>query len=159
MTVVGLAACGDPAIKPPSGPTASPSVDSATQIMRRACATLPRTDTQARDVTFMQSAMIRQGAQLQRVSDDLTGAVPGGNLATDTQLAQANSRQLVDLVAQSNLCSPLKEKLLAGSRDLATADDALAQAAGSGGDVAGALQRAQSRYQVLQGLVQTLPTT
>ena len=124
--------------------------------MLRSCATTAKADIQARDVTFMQSSLLRQEAQLQRVADDISGAVPGGNLANDTQLAQVNARQLVDLVSQSTLCSPFKEKLLTAAKELSAADDALVQAV-SAGDVAGALQVAQAKFQALKAITQNPP--
>lgn len=153
----GLVACGQQVIQPPHGPQASAAPDRATAVINRTCARTPRSDIQALDVTFMHSSLLRQEAQLQRVSDDLTGAVPAGNIPTDTQLADANGRQLVDLVGQSTLCSPFKEKLVAASRELAAADDELAQSAG-GGDVAGALQTAQDKFQALKDITQNPPS-
>ncbi|GAC1580099.1 MAG: hypothetical protein NVS3B24_14750 [Candidatus Dormibacteria bacterium] len=153
---VALTACGPAAIKAPTGPGASATPDAATAVMRRACSTVPRSDAQARDVTFIQSSLLRQESQLQRVADDLSGAVPGGNLGTDTQLPQANAKDLVSLVEQSTLCSPYKEKLLAAARDLATADDALARAAG-GGDVGGAVQSAQAMLRSLRAITENPP--
>lgn len=156
--VIGLAACGDPAISAPSGPRASVAPDGATAVLRRSCAAATKADIQARDVTFMQSAMLRQEAQLQRVADDLTGAVPNGNIPTDTQLADSNARQIVDLVEKSNLCTLFREKLLAAAQGLATADDTLA-ASSAGSDVAAALQAAQDRLQAVKAIIQNPPTT
>jgi len=156
LAALVLTACGPAAIQDPSGPRASPTPDAATAVMRRACSTTPRSDAQARDVTFMQSSLLRQETQLQRVFDDLSGAVPGGNLAADVRLPQANAKDLVTLVEQSTLCSPFKEKLLAATRDLATADNALATAAG-GGDVGGAVQSAQAMLKTLRTITENPP--
>ena len=156
LAVAGLAACGQQAIRAPSGPQAAPSPDPATAVMHRACSTTPKSDIQSRDVTFMQSAMLRQEAQLQRVADDVSGAVPGGNLPVDTDLARANARQLADLVAQSTLCSPFKEKLVAASKELATVDEAL-PAAAAGGDIAASLQAAQDKFRALKTLTESAP--
>jgi len=154
LALAGLAACGQQVIRAPTGPQAAPSPDPATAVMHRACSTAPKSDIQARDVTFMQSAMLRQGAQLQRVADDLSGAVPGGNLSVDTDLARSNARELADLVAKSTLCSPFKEKLVVASKDLATADDTLVSATG-GGNVATSLQASEDKLQALKTLTET----
>ena len=156
LAASALLGCGQQAIRPPSGPQATPSPDRATAVIQRSCATTPKADILARDVTFMQNVLLRQQAQLQRVADDISGAVPGGNLANDTQLAQANARQLVDLVLLSTLCSPFKGRLLAAARELAAADDALVQAA-SGGDAGAAVQAAQARFQALKTITDTPP--
>ncbi|MFN2463223.1 MAG: hypothetical protein ABR573_04875 [Candidatus Dormibacteria bacterium] len=126
--------------------------------MQRACATTPKSDVQARDLGFMQSSILRQDAQLQRVADDLSGAVPGGNLPFDVNLAQFNARDLTDLVSRSTLCSPLKEKLLTAAKQLQTADEDLAQVA-SGGDVAASLETARSRFDALKSITQNPPTS
>lgn len=76
-------------------------------MINRGCANAAHQGPEATDVSFMHSSLLRQQAQLQRVADDLTGAVPGGNLANDAPLAQGNARQITDLVTRSTLCLSL----------------------------------------------------
>jgi hypothetical protein len=155
MALVGLllalAGCG--AQTPPTaprGPGASASPAPAQAVINRGCAGTPQPDAGAIDTRFLQSSMLRQEADLQRVADDLSGAVPGGDLPTDTRLAQENARQLVDLVNRSTLCSPFREKLGTAAAALSGADDALVQAGDGGVDPA--LRAAMAKFQALKSL-------
>ena len=152
-----LAACAGPADSGPKGPFASPTPAPAQRVINQGCANAAHEGPEATDIGFMQSALLRQEADLQRVSDDVTGAVPGGDLATDAPLAQANAKQVVDLVTNSTLCSPFREDLATAARGLAAKDDALAAAAG-GGDVATALQDAQAALAALKAIADHPPS-
>lgn len=150
-----LAACSGPATATdPKGPFASPTPAPAQLVINRGCANAAHEGPEATDVSFMQSALLRQQAELQRVSDDLTGAVPGGNLANDAPLAQANARQLTDLVSRSTLCSPFREQLADAARKLAAADDSLVASS----DTPTALENAQSAFQALRAIADHAPT-
>lgn len=150
-----VAACANPSAKDPQGPYASPTPAPAQQVINRGCANAAHEGPEATDVSFMKSALLRQEADLQRISDDLTGAVPGGNLATDTALAQANAHDVVNLVTKSTLCSPFREKLGDAARKLATADDSLAT---TGGDATAGLQGSQAAFQALKAVADNPPT-
>lgn len=123
-------------------------------MINRGCANAAHQGPEATDVSFMHSSLLRQQAQLQRVADDLTGAVPGGNLANDAPLAQGNARQITDLVTRSTLCSPFREQLAAAAKNLASADDALVSA----GDVQAALTNSQAALQALTAIADHPPT-
>ncbi len=152
--LVGLAACSNPIPGDPHGPYAPASPAPAQAVINRGCNNTPHQGPEATDVGFIKSSLLRQKAQLQRVDDDLTGAVPGGNLPGDAGLAQANARVIVDLAEKSTLCSPFKGKLLAAARTLASADDALAGA--PGGD---SLQGALSAFDALSAIASNPPST
>lgn len=150
-----LAACGGPpGAADPKGPFASPTPAPAQLVINRGCANAAHEGPEATDVSFMQSALLRQQSELQRVADDLSGAVPGGNLAADAPLAQANARQLVDLVSRSTLCSPFREQLAAAAKSLLSADDALV----GSGDTPGALRTSQAAFQALKAVADHPPT-
>ena len=146
-----VGACGS-SVASPSGPYASPKPSGAQAVIARGCAD-SREGPEATDVAFVQDALPRQQADLQRVSDDISGAVPGGNLQTDTGLAATNAHELVDLVSRSTLCSPFREDLLKAAKDLSAADDALSS---SGGD-AGALATAQAAFAALKAIADNPP--
>jgi hypothetical protein len=154
LTVV-LAACGSTGIKPPSGPYASPPDSPSTIIQKRVCNAQTSADKTA-DTQFMQILMIRQGTDLGRVNDDLTGAVPGGNFPVDAGLAQRDANDLKHLVDTSRLCEPLKSRLSLAVQDLIDADNALVNSGGGSG-AAGALQNAQAKYQGLTNVVNNPP--
>lgn len=152
----GLSACSNSIPGNPKGPYASPSPGPAQAVINRGCANGSHEGPEAADVGFVKSSLIRQDAALQRVSDDITGAVPGGNLPVDTALARANAQDIVDLVTRSTLCSPFKEKLAAAAKTLATADGALAQSAGDPAQPA--LNQARTAFQALQAIANNPPS-
>jgi hypothetical protein len=104
----------------------------------------------------MSILLIREGTQLGRVSDDLSGAVPGGNFPVDADLAFKTAQELQTLVDQSRLCEPLKTTLSKAVKTMVEADQVLVNS-GGGPDAAAALSDAQSRYQDLQNLVSNPP--
>lgn len=150
---VGLTACTNPVPGNPNGPYAKASPGPAQAVINRGCANAAHEGPETTDVGFVKSSLLRQQAQLQRVADDLSGAVPGGDLPTDTGLAQANAKVIVDLVGKSTLCSPFREKLLDAARALVAADDSLV--AGAGTDT---LQRAQAALDNLNAIAAHPPT-
>jgi hypothetical protein len=151
-----LAACGSSSIAGSNPPYASPRSSPPSVVMQRVCNKQTASDKTA-DTQFIQILLIRQGTDLGRVSDDLTGAVPGGNFATDSGLALRDAKDTKSLVDTSRLCDPLKGKLSAAAQDLVSADNALANT-GGGDSASAALQDAQSKYQALSSLVNNPPS-
>jgi hypothetical protein len=152
-----LAACGNSLTTAPQGPYASATPAPAQRVINRGCANAAHEGPEATDISFMETALLRQEADLQRVGDDLSGAVPGGDINKDPGLAQANAAQLVSLVSKSTLCSPFREDLASAAAKLATADDTLASSVG-GGDVNGALQASLAAFQALKAIADHPPT-
>ncbi|MFY9614932.1 MAG: hypothetical protein WAT58_05990 [Candidatus Dormiibacterota bacterium] len=150
LLLVAMAACGSTTIKQASGPYASPPQSPPAKVLSRVCNAQTPSDKNA-DTDFMNVLLIREGTQLGRVSDDLTGAVPGGNFQVDATLALKNAQELKTLVDDSRLCEPLKSRLSGAVQELVDADQALVN---GGGD---ALANAQSKYQTLQNLVANPP--
>ncbi|HEV3232738.1 MAG TPA: hypothetical protein VG245_10860 [Candidatus Dormibacteraeota bacterium] len=142
-----MAACGEGTYSAPSGPFASPGPSAPAAVAARGCGA--GSTPGPADVQFAQTAVIRQGTELRRVADDLSGAVPGGDLAGDTQLALHDAQALRDLFAASNLCAAVRAPLAAKAATLAGADTDLVAAGHSGGDVTAALAKAQAAYQDL----------
>ena len=141
-----LAACGD-TFGAPSGPFASPQPRAPQDVAARGCGA--GSTPGAGDVELVRTAAIRQGTELQRVADDLSGAVPGGNLRTDTALAVANAQALRILIGGSNLCLAVRQRLLPQADGLAGVDGEMEAAARSGGDVKGSLAKARAVYDAL----------
>ena len=82
IAAVLIAACGSTSDQPPNGPYASPRQSPPQVVLSRVCDAQTPANKNA-DTQFMQILLIRQGTDLGRVSDDLTGAVPGGNFPVD----------------------------------------------------------------------------
>jgi hypothetical protein len=156
LLTVALAACGSSTITQDKGPFASPPVSPPARVLNRVCNAQNAADKTA-DTQFMRILMIRQGTDLGRVSDDLTGAVPGGNFPVDSNLALRDSTALKQLVDSSRLCEPLKTTLSKATQDLIDSDQALVNSAG-GPDAAAALTDAQTKYQALMSLVNNPPS-
>jgi hypothetical protein len=154
LLLAGLAACSNPLAGSPQGPYASPTPRPAQAVIQRGCANGAHEGPEATDVGFVRSSLIRQEAALQRVSDDITGAVPGGNPPVDAGLARNNANEIVDLVTRSTLCSPFKEKLATAGKQLATADLALAQAPGD----QSALDQARGAFEALKAVANNPPS-
>jgi hypothetical protein len=152
--VCGLAACVNPLPGGPSGPYASPTPAPAQRVILRGCNNASHEGPEATDVGFVTSSLLRQESDLQRVADDISGAVPGGDPPNDARLAQTNAHSIVDLINRSTLCSPFREKLAAAARDLAAADDALA---GAPTDVS-TLEHAQSADEALKSIAANPPS-
>ena len=155
LTVV-LAACGSTTIAPNNGPYASPPKSPPDRVLSRVCNAQTSADKTA-DTQFMAILMIRQGTDLGRVGDDLTGAVPGGNFPVDANLALRDATDLKTLVDSSRLCEPLKSRLSKAVQDLIDSDQALVNSGGGSG-AASALGDAQAKYQALMNLVNNPPS-
>ena len=112
ILTVALAACGSSTIAQDKGPFASPPVSPPARVLNRVCNAQNAADKTA-DTQFMRILMIRQGTDLGRVSDDLTGAVPGGNFPVDSNLAlnDSNAQDAQTRIKTSNLCDPPKSEL------------------------------------------------
>lgn len=138
----------------PNGPYASPGPSAPQAVVQRGCANL--TAPPSPDISFARDLLIRQGTLLQRVADDVSGAVPGGDLKGDAELTAASARSIADSFQSSTLCADLKAKLVTRSRALLDADTRLAQAAAPGSaspDVSAALAQGRAAYQDLTGVV------
>jgi len=146
VPLLGLVTCG-PGEKAPTGPFATPSASTVTRVAQRTCAT-PGPSRQ-QDLQFISIQLIRQGTDLDRVGDDISGAVPGGNVSADAQRALHDAQQIDSSLKASILCQPLKDQLGPKARDLVAADSALVNAAGAGGDTTSALNQARTSYQAL----------
>jgi hypothetical protein len=150
-----MVACTPPSIKQNDGPFASPPQSPPSRVLSRVCNAQTTADKTA-DTEFMTILLIREGTQLGRVSDDLTGAVPGGNFPVDAELANKTSQDLQTLVDESRLCEPLKSRLSTAVKALVDADQTLVNS-GGGPTAATALADAQARYQDLQRLAANPP--
>jgi hypothetical protein len=155
LAVVLIAACGSTSEQAPNGPYASPRQSPPQQVISRVCDAQTPANKNA-DTQFMQILLIRQGTDLGRVSDDLTGAVPGGNFPVDSQLALRDATDLKSQVETSRLCEPLKSTISKALQELIDADQALVSSGGSAG-ASTALQQAQAKNQALVNLVNNPP--
>ena len=149
---VGLAACGDSANNSATNPPyASPQMGPADSVLSRSCDKVK--SGKASDlVPDVKVALIRQGTQLQRISDDLTGAVPGGNFGVDVDLVVSNAQDVVTRIKASNLCDPLKTQL--GDKATALRDsDVNLKATGGGATAGSALQASLDAYAAINKLL------
>jgi hypothetical protein len=152
-TAVLLAAC-DSDQKGVVGPGATPQPTAPVQVVLNGCKQVK--GLEKGDITFMKSQIVRQQTDLQRVDDDITGAVPGGDLTGDTKLAESEAKLLADRINSSTLCAKVRGALLNKANALANADTALVVAVGSSGDVAGALKASQAAFQDLKSAVDAI---
>jgi hypothetical protein len=157
LTGLMLTACGDSQPGAVVGPGASPEPPAAMRVLQRTCKEAGANVDKAA-IEFARTSMIRQGTDLQRVADDIKGTVPGGNLAEDAKRAQVEAQALVDRLAYSNICQPLRDNLNNKAHELLVADTALAQAAAQGGDVATALATGQTAYAALLAALGPAPS-
>ena len=155
LLTVAVAACGSSTITQDKGPFASPPVSPPARVLNRVCNAQNAADKTA-DTQFMSILMIRQGTDLQRVSDTLTNAVPGGNFPVDANLPLQDATALKTLVDSSRLCEPLRTTLSKATQDLIDSDQALVNSAGGPG-AAAVLTDAQTKYQALMTLVNNPP--
>ncbi|MEA2645431.1 MAG: hypothetical protein QOE92_514, partial [Chloroflexota bacterium] len=109
------------------------------------------------DTDGLRVLLIRQGTDLGRVSDDLTGAVPGGNFPVDSGLAKRDAEELKAQIETSALCEPFKSRLVAAAVELVTADTALVDSQGSAG-AADLLATSQQKYQAINDLINNPPS-
>ena len=156
--VLGLAACDNPVVDTSVHPPyASPNQSPPAAVASRSCDKVKKgSDTVGIDNAKVE--LIRQGTDLQRISDDLTGAVPGGNFAVDSKLALRDATDLQNRLATSNLCDPLRSQLVAKAKLLKDADAGLVATQGDAG-AASALQAAQAAYKALSDVVNNPPTS
>jgi hypothetical protein len=153
-----VAACGDTANNnSTSPPYASPPLSPRDSVLARSCEQV-KAGKAPNGVADTKVALIRQGTDLQRISDDLTGAVPGGNFGVDVDHLISNIQDVQTQIKTSNLCEPAKSQLVEKAAALKDADDAL-KATGGGADAAAALQSAQSAYSAINDLLGNLPST
>jgi hypothetical protein len=154
--VLLVAACGDQAVNPTTKPPyASPALSAPAAVASRSCDAV-RANSLPSGIEAAQVLVIRQGTDLQRVSDTLTGAVPGGDFRVDAGLAFKDAGDLRDGLAASNLCEPARSALVAKAQVLKDADQFLVSTGGGAG-AAAALQAAQDALTALRNLVQNPP--
>ena len=157
LLLVGTA-CGDKAVDTrTNGPYASPALSAPAAVASRSCDKV-KDGTSPSGIEAAKVMLIRQGTDLQRVSDTLSAAVPGGNFIVDSGLALRDATDLRDGIASSNLCEPARSALVGKAQALRDADQSLVATAG-GADAAAALQAAQDAYKALSDLVQNPPSS
>ena len=153
---IGVAGCGDSGNNSSTNPPyASPQPSAGAAVLSRSCDTVKAGKVPG-SLADVKVSLIRQGTDLQRISDDLTGAVPGGNFGVDVDLVVTNAQDVQTRIKTSNLCDPPKALLADKAAALNDADVAL-KATGGGSGAAAALQAAQSAYKALNDLLGNLP--
>jgi hypothetical protein len=153
----GVAACGDTAGTSPNPPYASPQLSAGDAVLARSCEKVKAGKAPA-GLADAKVSLIRQGTDFQRISDDLTGAVPGGNFGVDVDLLVANAKDVQTRIKTSNLCQPAKAQLADKAAALKDADEAL-KASGGGSGAAAALQAAENAYNALNNLLGNPPSS
>src|SRR5579864_1044243 len=108
----GLAACGDSVDTSTNPPYASPRVSSGDAVIARSCEAV-KAGKVPNGLANLQVSLVRQGTDLQRISDDLSGAVPGGNFGVDVDLVVTNAQDIQARISGSNVCQPVKAQLMA----------------------------------------------
>jgi hypothetical protein len=157
ILVIGLAGCGEAAVQGSvNGPYASPEPSAGSAIASRSCDKVKAGEA-PNGIATLRVELLTPGTDLQRVSDDIAGTVPGGNIAVDSNLASHDADQLYTWAAGSNLCQPINSQLVDKAKTLKDASAALASAAG-GPDVAAALQTAQGAYTALNDFADNPPS-
>lgn len=149
LLAMSLAACGTTTYSPPTGPYATPEKSAPEAVALRGCT--PDHPASSTQLDHLRILSLRQESDLQRIDDDLTGAVPGGNLATDTDLAVKQAQTMVDDVGTSDICPALKDPVNAKLRALLQADVQTYQAAHGGGDTSSTLAAARAAFNDLAG--------
>src|SRR5258708_2497560 len=117
----GLAACGDTIASSTSPPYASPRVSSRDAVIARSCEAVKAGKVPS-GLATLEGSLVRQGTDLQRISDDVSGAVPGGNFGVDVELVVANAQDILARISGSNVCEPVKAQLMARASALKGAD-------------------------------------
>jgi hypothetical protein len=157
ILVIGLAACGETAVQGSvNGPYASPEPSAGTAIAARSCDKV-KSGEEPNGIATLRVQLQTPGSDLQRVSDDIAGSVPGGSIGVDSNLTSHDADQLYTWAAGSNLCEPVKSQLVDKAKALKDAGAALAAAAG-GPDMAAALQAAQGAYTALNDFADNPPS-
>ena len=153
----GLAACGDTISSTSNPPYASPRVSAGDAVIARGCEAV-KAGKVPNGLANLQVVLVRQGTDLQRIGDDLTGAVPGGNFGVDVELVVTNAQDVQARISGSSVCQPAKARLLAKASALKDADAAL-KATGGGSSAADALVASQNALKALTDLFGNLPST
>jgi hypothetical protein len=157
ILLIGVAACGDSSVKGSiNGPYASPQQSAPAAVASRDCEKV-KAGQAPNGTATVKIMLINPGTDLQRVSDDLAGKVPGGNIAVDSSLASHDADAFYAWLTSSALCQPLKNQLLDKAGPMKDAFAALAASAGGPG-VAAALQTAQGTYKTMSDLVDNPPS-
>jgi hypothetical protein len=152
-----IAGCADKAVDTTTNPPyASPALSPPAAIASQSCDRV-KAGSSPSGIEAAKVLIIRQGANLQRVSDTLSGAIPGGDFKVDAGLALHNARDLRDILSTSNLCEPTKSALVARAQAMVDADQALVATAG-GASAAEALQASLAVYKDLADRVQNPPS-
>ncbi len=155
---IGLAACGDTSGNVSTNPPyASPQAGPVDSVLARSCQKV-KAGKAPNGLADVKVALIRQGTDLQRIRDDLSGAVPGGDFGVDVDLVVTNAQDVQARIKTSNLCNPPRSQLNDKAAALKDADVAL-KATGGGSGAAAALQAAQNAYDVLNALLGNLPNS
>ena len=156
--LLAVTACGDKAVDTSTNPPyASPGLSAPAAVASRSCDKV-KDGTAPSGIAAAKIMLIRQGTDLQRVSDTVSAAVPGGNFVVDAGLALRDATDLRDGIATSNLCEPARSALVGKAQALRDADQALVATAG-GPDAAAALQASQDAFKALSDLVQNPPSS
>ena len=149
-----MGACGDTANKSSTNPPySSPQISPGDAVLARSCEEV-KAGKAPDGLADVKVSLTRQGTDLHRISDDLTGAVPEGNFGVD--LVVTNAQDVQTRIKTSNLRDPPKSQLANKAAALKDADVALKATGGASG-AAAALQVAQSAYNALNNLLGNLP--
>ena len=132
----GLAACGDAVNTSTNPPYASPRVSAGDAVIARGCEAVKAGKVPS-GLANLQVSLVRQGTDLQRISDDLSSAVPGGNFGVDVELVVTNAQDILARISGSNICQPVKGQLMARASTLKNADAALKATGGGAGVLEG----------------------
>src|SRR5258708_40173175 len=119
----GLAACGDTISSTSNPPYASPRVSAGDAAIARGCEAV-KAGKVPNGLANLQVVLVRHGTDLQRIGDDLTGAVPGGNFGVDVELVVTNAQDVQARISGSCVCQPAKPRLLAKPSSLKEAHGA-----------------------------------
>jgi hypothetical protein len=153
---MSLVACGDSQVKSsPNPPYASPEQSAPAAIASRGCEKVKAGQAPNGTVT-VKIQLIKPGTDLQRVSDDLAGKVPGGNITVDADIASRDADAFNTWLTSAALCETLRSQLIQKAAPMKDAYAALAAAA-AGPGVAAALQAAQSAHKAMSDLVDNPP--
>jgi hypothetical protein len=158
ILVISLAACGDTAVSGSTNPPyASPQASAPAVIASRGCEKV-KAGQAPNGTATVKVMLINPGTDLQRVSNDLAGNVPGGNITVDATIAGHDADAFYTWLGSAALCEPLRSQLIDKAGALKDAYAALAASAGSPGAAAAALPTAQAAYKALSDLVDNPPS-
>src|SRR3984893_15159743 len=156
LAIIGLAACGDSQVNGSTNPPyASPQQSAPAAIASRSCEKV-KAGQAPNGTATVKVMLIKPGTDPQRVSADLAGKIPGGNISVDSSIASHGADAFYAWLMSSALCEPLKSQLLEKAGPMKDTYAALAASA-AGPGVAAALQTAQSAYKTLSDVVDNPP--